>query len=85
MSDIRYRSCYIVDIIIKNDNIQLSDSVGRNYIVANSEIALESYKKWFNNVFLKGIAQTLTIFEYIIVDISECEMELHITKFLTEK
>lgn len=79
----KFRSCFIVDVSIEHDKVILTDSSRIRYIVniANAELKSD-FTIWFNTIFQKGIAQTLTIFAYEEKEISECDIELHIIKFL---
>lgn len=80
-----YHSCYICDVKIDNEKklAVLTDSSQRQYYVELSDNTyVESFKTWFNCIFCKGIAQTLTVFQYITKDISECESETYIIKFM---
>lgn len=83
MKTINFKSCYIVNVSINEKEILLSDSCNHTYHInkQNNEL-LNEFKIWFKQIFSKGIAQTLTIFQYEIIDISECECEIHIVKFL---
>lgn len=80
-----YKSCFIVEVAIVENIVTLTDSSHNRYfmnIKDNNKIT--DFKNWFKNVFAKGIAQTLTIFEYELIDLSQCETEIHIIKFLNK-
>lgn len=81
-----FRSCFIVDVNFKNDYVILSDNA-RNKLYVNLKNAnlVAQFKTWFKEVFTKGVAQTLTIFEYELVDISECETHTIIKNFVLDK
>ena len=81
-----FRSCFIVDVNFKNDYVILSDNA-RNKFYVNLKNAnlVAQFKTWFKDVFTKGVAQTLTIFEYELVDISECETHTIIKNFVLDK
>ena len=80
------RSCFIVDVNFKNDYVILSDNA-RNKFYVNLKNAnlVAQFKTWFKEVFTKGVAQTLTIFEYELVDISDCETHTIIKNFVLDK
>ena len=82
----KFRSCFIVDVNFKNDYVILSDNA-RNKFYVNLKNAnlVAQFKTWFKEVFTKGVAQTLTIFEYELVDISECETHTIIKSFVLDK
>lgn len=79
-----YRSTFIVDVQISDTEIRLQDS-GRNffYIKLSDKTACDSFKQWLKNVFLKGVAQTVSIFEYTVEKRDEGEVGMYIVKFLT--
>lgn len=77
-----FRSCFIVDVAIDSKEIVLTDSAqNRYYIDITDTKVVAQFKKWFNTVFTRGIAQTLTVLKYMTYDISECETKLYIEKF----
>lgn len=77
-----FRSCFIVDVAIESKEIVLTDSSQNRYYISKEDSNVVSqFKKWFNNVFTKGIAQTLTVLQYEPFDISECETKLYVQKF----
>lgn len=81
----RYASRYITDVAITDENIELKDSSGFSYYIPKTcRQVVAEFEQWFTNVFIVGKAQTLTVFEYETVDISECEVEMHIVKFVTK-
>jgi len=83
-----YRSCFIVDVSIDYDaNLAvLTDSVKNRFNVdLNDENIRKNFNDWFESVFCKGIAHTLTIFEYATKSISECEDEIYVLKFKNTK
>ena len=80
-----YKSCFIVDVAIEEGTVILTDSSKNRYFMdIKVTEKVVNFKDWFRHVFIKGIAQTLTIFEYTSIDISECETEIHIVKFLNK-
>lgn len=79
----KFRSCFIVDVSLNADDIVISDSTHMSYhIDPKNQTLRKEFTDWFKRVFQAGKAQTLTIFSYEIKDVSECESELHIVKFL---
>lgn len=78
-----FKSCYIIEVIVDKNYITLIDTTQtRYYINTNNKNILSQFKSWFNEIFLKGISQTLTIFQYELADVSECETKMLIVKFL---
>lgn len=80
-----YHSCYICDVKVDDTSkvAILTDSSQKQYHVdLNDNTLLSDFNCWFKTVFCKGIAQTLTVFQYVLKDISECETEVYISKFL---
>lgn len=82
----KYASRYMTDVLISDVVIELKDSSGFSYYISidNKDVVAE-FKVWFKNVFAIGKAQTLTVFQYEKVEVSECEIEMHIVKFITQK
>lgn len=81
----KFKSCFIVDVSISEKDIILTDSSRCTYrILKDNKQLLNEFKLWFKNVFSKGIAQTLTVFQYECIDISECEVEMRVVKFLAK-
>lgn len=65
----RLRSCFICGIEIYNHKIVLEDSGRSTYTVLREDKpsdALESFNRWFKDVYLKGIPQILTVIDYRI-------------------
>ena len=82
----KFRSCFIVDVNFKDDIIVLSDNArNKFYVNLNNANLVTQFKTWFKEVFKKGIAQTLTIFEYELVDVSECETLTVVKNFVLDK
>lgn len=76
-----FSSCFIVDVTICPREIILTDSSqNRYYIDRDNTIVVDQFKQWFKTVFSKGIAQTLTVLQYNLHDISECETKLIVNK-----
>lgn len=83
MNAAKFRSCFVTDVQVMQGRAVLSDSAGRQYFVDLEDDSLKKqFASWFKQVFCKGVAQTLTIFSYETRDISECETEMHVTKFM---
>ena len=82
----KFRSCFIVDVNFKGDIIVLSDNArNKFYVNLNNANLVTQFKTWFKEIFTKGIAQTLTIFEYELVDVSECETLTVVKNFVLDK
>lgn len=78
-----YHSCFLTDVKIAKDLITIEDSYKNVYYVETSNVeASNSFKIWFKQVFMKGIAQTVSIFQYEIKPIEEGISGTFITKFL---
>jgi hypothetical protein len=75
-NEIRYRSCFIVEVIEQNNIIELIDSTGTYYQVhKDDKRAFDTYLNWFKNLFMSAKSQSLTIITYRMNDLSECEFE----------
>lgn len=84
----QYRSCFVGDVSIDYDTnlAVLTDSARNRFNVdLSDENIRKNFNDWFNSVFCKGIAHTLTIFEYITKPISECEDEIYVLNFKNVK
>lgn len=67
MSGRRFHSCYIIDVTDepKYSRIRLTDSTRMSWFVdVNDKDTAESFKSWLSGSFLKGVPNTLTVFEY---------------------
>lgn len=83
MNAAKFRSCFVTDVQVMQRRAVLSDSASRQYLVDLEDDSLKKqFACWFKQVFCRGVAQTLTIFSYETRDVSECETELHVTKFM---
>lgn len=61
----KFRSCYICGVEIGQKDVLLEDSGKNTFIVhRDNAIAIESFKLWFEEVFMKGVPQVLTIIDY---------------------
>ena len=82
----KFRSCFIVDVNFKDDYVILTDNARNKFYVSlkNANLVAQ-FKTWFKEIFTKGIAQTLTIFEYELVDVSECETKTVVKNFVLDK
>lgn len=75
-NEIRYKSCFIVEVIEKDDIIKLIDSTGTYYLVhKDDKKVFDNYLKWFKNLFMLAKSQSITIITYRMIDFSECEFE----------
>lgn len=79
-----YHSCFLTDVKVTKDVIKIEDSY-RNpyYIDMHDKEAVASFKTWFHDVFMKAVAQTITIFSYEIKPIEEGMTGAFIKKFLS--
>lgn len=66
-----FASRFIVDVDLienkdkKDSYIILRDQFHVNYYIdKNNDNAFKKFKLWLNNIFLKGVSGTLTVFEY---------------------
>lgn len=62
----RFHSCFAVDASKASEaEAVITDSTNRRWHVDLSDPAAKAdFKKWLAGVFLRGVAQTLTVFEY---------------------
>jgi len=83
MSELRsYASRYIVDVAIEKSFIEIGDSSRGKYYIDKADVAtVEQFKKWFKNIFAKGIPGKLTVFELKKVE-HDGQIDCVITKFL---
>lgn len=78
-----YISRFIVDVIESSDEIVLRDSSGGEYHILKTDVdTANKFNHWFKCIFCTGKAQNASILKVKSVDISECEIELHIVDFL---
>lgn len=66
MSNARcFHSCYVTNVKTEGSIAQISDSArGVWSIDLTDHQLLSQFKTWLEKVFLKGVPQTLTVFEY---------------------
>lgn len=76
-----FHSCYITDVKVVGSMAELKDSAREfwNVDLSSKDIAIQ-FKEWMEKVFLKGISQTLTVFEYADVG-NEVDFDRRIKKF----
>lgn len=85
MSNRSYHSSFIVDVSIRDTLVTLTDSTrGRYSVDLTDKEVFEQFKTWFHTVFLKGIPQHLTVFEYKDVG-KDADFDFWITKFCNLK
>lgn len=78
-----FHSCFLTDVKITKEVVKIEDSYKNPYYVdASDKEAFESFKQWFKQVFMKGVAQTVSLFSYEIKPIEEGISGMFITKFL---
>lgn len=85
MQTCHFRSCFIVnvDFYPSKKEVILTDSMQNQYYIdVTCEEVYSQFKQWFKNVFTKGVSQTLTVLQYSMQDISECEVKLTVDKIL---
>ena len=59
------KSCFLCDVNFYKDYIVVIDSRKVEYFIMRSDTeAISTFKFWFENVYMKGIAQVLTIIDY---------------------
>lgn len=65
MTTRRFHSCFAIDANVTGSEAVITDSTRCRWHVdlGNAE-AQAGFKSWLKGVFLKGVAQTLTVFEY---------------------
>ena len=81
MSTRRFHSCFVVDVQASENDIVITDSTRcRWHVKMDSAEAKAEFKAWLKSVFLKGVAQTLTVFEYVEAGY-EPDVEYQIVKF----
>ena len=80
----KFHSCYVIDIVDETQykRIRLTDSNRLSWFIDSSDEKIGSeFKNWLKNVFFKGIAGALTIFEY--EDHGEApDIENYVVKFI---
>ena len=65
MSNRSYHSSFIVDVSISDTLVTLTDSTrGRYSVDLTDKEVFGQFMTWLDTVFLKGIPQKLTVFEY---------------------
>lgn len=70
----------MTDVKVKDKIVILTDSQRMTYYIDSTDMDKSEFEAWLEGVFLKGISQTLTVFEY--VDKGEVgDFEYHIVKF----
>ena len=83
----RFRSCFICGVEIDSEKklVTLEDS-GKNsfYIFTDkcSPEALASFQMWFENFYVKGIPQVLTILDYSIAENEDGENVYTVNKMI---
>ena len=65
-SDRCFHSCYVTDVKTSGHIVEIKDSARGVWSLDLNEdpsLALQ-FKTWMEKIFLKGVPQTLTVFEY---------------------
>lgn len=78
--NVKLKSRYITDVEIADRYIEIIDSQHLPYYIDKTSSAYEDFKNWFKNVFIRGIPQFLTVFEYKTVDVSDSEVKCVVTR-----
>lgn len=85
LKDIRFKSCFICEVIISDASIELVDAGHSSFYIDKSDEALmKEFKDWFVNVYKACIPQTLTVVQYEIADNSG-EPVMQVVKLLYKK
>ena len=65
--EIRFRSCFICEVIISDETIELIDSVHLSMFISKSNVeVMQMFKDWFVNIYKACIPQTLTVVQHHI-------------------
>lgn len=60
-----FHSCFAVDASVSGAEAVITDSMRMKWRADLSDEGVKAgFKTWLRNVFLRGVAQTLTVFEY---------------------
>lgn len=77
-----FHSCYVTDVKTSGHMVEIKDSargVWRLDLNEDPSLAVQ-FKIWMEKIFLKGVPQTLTVFEYEDVG-TETDFDCRIKKF----
>ena len=62
---VRFRSCFICEVNISDDEVELIDSTHTSFFISKSNDELISvFKDWFVSIYKACIPQTLTVIQY---------------------
>ena len=77
-----FHSCFVTDVKTEGTVVQLKDSSrgSWNLDLSDKDLAIQ-FKTWMEMIFLKGIPQTLTVFEYENRSEDESDFDFWIKKF----
>jgi hypothetical protein len=77
-----FHSCFVTDVKTEGTVVQLKDSARGfwNLDLSDKDLAIQ-FKTWMEKVFLKGVPQTLTVFEYVNRSKDEVDFDFWIKKF----
>lgn len=65
MKEKKFRSCFAVDVSAGVGDVVITDSARcRWHVDTGNEEAASGFRSWLKDVFLKGVAQVPTVFEY---------------------
>ena len=61
----RFHSCFIIDVKCHGTSAILTDSTRGSWSVDLTDVNIANqFKEWMEKIFLKGVPQSLTVFEY---------------------
>lgn len=78
-----YRSCFIADVQVSSDGIRLQDTSHSVFFIdLHDNEAVESFRKWFKKIFLRGVAQIPSVFMYESRLAEDGQPDFYIIKFI---
>lgn len=77
-----FHSCFVVDVKCHGTTVTLTDSTRGlwNIDLKNEDMSIQ-FKNWMEKIFLKGIPQSLTVFEYEDRSANSVDFDFWIKKF----
>lgn len=77
-----FHSCFVVDVKCHGTTATLTDSSrgSWNIDLKNEDMTVQ-FKNWMEKIFLKGISQSLTVFEYEDRSTNSVDFDFWIKKF----
>lgn len=77
------KSCFLCDVNFYKDYIVVIDSRKVEYFIMLSDAdAISTFKFWFENVYMKGIAQVLTIIDYKVMPTEDGDSFFYVNKLI---